>query len=105
MAQTHTVTVGPLSSGSATFYAASQAPTIGTSLTLTGSVATTPRRALLTFGADAVTTRTFVLVGTVWTGLPITETLTIPSGSGTIQSVLDYKSITSATPTGTGWSA
>jgi hypothetical protein len=105
MAQTHYVSVGPLTAGSATVYAASQAPTSGTGLTLTGTVSATPRRALLTFGNDAVTTRTLVLSGIGWTGYPLSETLAIPSGAGTIQSALDYSSITSAIPRGVGWSA
>lgn len=99
------LTAGPYAAGSVTGLAASQAPTIGTPLTLTGTAIDTPRRLLVTAGADAVTTRTLTIVGTGWSGNPISEVLTIPTGAGPTVSALDYKTLISATPTGAGWSA
>jgi hypothetical protein len=100
-----TVTTGAYAAGSTTVLAAAQAPVIGTALTLASTTLATPRRLLVTAGADAVTTRTMTLVGTGWDGSSISEVLAIPTGAGATVSSLDYKVLTSATPTGTGWSA
>lgn len=99
------VSVGPFAAGNAALIAASQAPTSGTPLTLTGTQPDAPRRIVVTAGADAVTTRTFTLVGTNWAGDKISEVIAVPTGAGALVSVLDYKTVTKATPTGIGWSA
>ena len=103
--RTARLTAGPYAAGSATFFAASQAPTSGTALTLVATAPVTPRRVLLTFGNDVTTSRTFTLKGTNVTGDSISEVITVPSGAGTAVSVLDYATLVSATPTGSGWSA
>jgi hypothetical protein len=100
-----TVIGGPYAAGNVALIAASQAPTSGTPLTLTGTQPDKPRRIVITAGADAVTTRTFTLVGTNWSGQPWTEVIAIPTGAGATVSSLDYATITTATPTGSGWSA
>lgn len=101
-----TVTVGPLAAGSANYYSVSATPTSGTPLTLAHTATPDlPRRVLLTYGSEGGA-RTLVLVGTNWQGTTITETLAVPSGgAGTVQSVLDYKTLISATPLGGGWTA
>lgn len=110
MAITQYVTVGPLVASSANNIVTSVTPTSGTALTLTaGVIAKTipdkPRRILVTFGNEA-SNRTIVLVGTNYWDQAITETLAIASGAGsTIGSVYDYKTITSITPLGGGWTA
>lgn len=99
------LSAGPYAAGAVAGLAASQAPVVGTALTLTGTAIDTPRRILVTAGNDAVSTRTITLVGTNWSGNTISEVLPIPTGAGATVSVLDYKTLTSATPTGTSWSA
>jgi hypothetical protein len=107
-----TLTAGPLAAPSANNIALSQTPTSGTALTLNGSlvsggVATldAPRRVLLTYGNEGGA-RTLVLVGTDRYGARQGETLAVPSGAGgTVASVLDYKTLISATPAGGGWTA
>lgn len=106
------LTAGPLVAAAANNIALSQTPTSGTPLTLNGSLVTggvavldVARRILLTTGSEA-SGRTLALVGTNWAGDRISETLTIPATTvGTVQSVLDYKTLISATPAGGGWSA
>lgn len=106
------VTVGPLVAASANNIAQSQTPTSGTALTLNGTlvsggVATldTPRRVLLTYGNEA-SARTLVVTGTGRTGQTQSETLAVPSGGGgTVATVLDYKTVTSLMPAGSGWTA
>lgn len=101
-----------LAAASANNIATSQTPTSGTALTLNGTlvsggVATldTPRRVLLTYGNEA-SGRTLVLSGTNGLGLTISETLVVPSGaSGTVASLQDFATVTSAVPAGGGWTA
>ena len=96
---------GAYTAGSATVLAASQVPTANTPLVLASTVLDTPRRVVLTVGADAVTTRTLTLVGTAWDGSAQSEVIAVPTGAGALVSALDYKTVTSATPKGAGWSA
>lgn len=99
------VAVGPLQAASANLLATSQTPTSGTPLTLTGSQPDVPRRILLTFGNEGAT-RTLLLTGTNHTGNTITETLAVVNGApGTVQSLQDFATVTSALPLGGGWTA
>jgi len=99
------VTVGPLAASNAALLAASQTPTSGTPLTLTGSQPDVARRILLTYGNEGAP-RTLVLKGTNHTGNPISETLAVPSGAGgTVASLQDFLTVTSALPLGGGWTA
>ena len=92
--------------------ALSQTPVSGTPLTLNGAavvagvaVLDTQRRILLTFGNEA-SDRTLVLTGTNDAGAAVSETLKVASGAGgTIASVYDYRTLTSAVPAGGGWTA
>jgi hypothetical protein len=95
-----TLVVGPLANASANNIAQSQQPTAA--LTLNGStvvagvaILDTPRRVLLTVGGDE-SGKTFTIVGTDASGMPQTELL---AGvvSGTAQSALDFKTVTSIT--------
>lgn len=102
-----TVTVGPLAAASANNIAATQTPVSGTPLTLTANpvVLDTPRRVLLTTGSEAAP-RTLVITGTNWSGATISETLNVPAATiGTVTSVLDYKTVSSAAPAGGGYTA
>jgi hypothetical protein len=94
-----TVTVGPLAAASANAICLSQTPNAG-NLTLNGAlvsggVATldNPRRVLITTAGNE-SAKTFTITGTNYNGLGQSETLTGPN-VGTVQSVLDYKTITS----------
>ena len=94
------VTVGPLASAVANNICTSQTPT--SALTLNGSLVTggvayldTPRRILITVGGSE-SGKTFTVVGTNWAGDRITEGMAGPA-SGTVTSVLDYKTVTSIT--------
>jgi hypothetical protein len=101
------VSFGPFAAASANLLAASQTPVSGVALTLATHTVdgSTGRRILLTYGVEA-SARTLVLTGTNWAGTVISETLAIPSGAGgTVKSVLDYVTLTSAVPAGGGWSA
>lgn len=101
-----------LQAASANNLALSQTPVSGTPLTLNGAavvggvgILDTQRRILLTFGNEA-SNRTLALAGTNDAGQLIGETLTVASGaSGTIASLLDYKTLTFALPLGGGWTA
>jgi len=94
-----------LIAANAALLAASQTPVSGTPLTLTGTALDTARRILLTFGNE-VGNRTLLLTGTNGSGTAITETLAIASGgSGTIASLQDFATLSSALPLGGGWSA
>lgn len=97
-----TVTVGPLTAGSANNIALSQTPAGAGALTLNGSTVVNgvavldhARRVLIT---TADTTHTFTITGTSPTGTLVTETT--PVASGTIQSTLDYLTVTSVTISG-----
>lgn len=99
------VTVGPLAAANAALLAASQTPTSGTPLTLTGTQPDVARRILLTYGNEA-SNRTLVVKGTNHTGNPISETLAVPSGAGgTVATLQDFLTVTSALPLGGGWTA
>jgi len=101
-----------LVASSANNIALSQTPTSGTALTLNGStvsggvaVLDTQRRILLTYGNEA-SPRTMVITGTDDAGMVISETLSIPSGApGTVPTLQNFKTVTSALPLGGGWSA
>ena len=106
------ITAGPLAGASANNIALSQTPTSGTPLTLNGALASggvatldVARRVLVTFGIEA-SARTMTIVGTNASGNTISETVAIASGgASTIATVLDYKTVTSITPAGGGFSA
>lgn len=99
------VTVGPLAAAAPALYAASQTPVSGTPLTLSGTAADQGRRALLTYGAEGAA-RSLIITGKNASGDVIGETLAVPSGgAGSVQSVLDYVSISKALPLGGGWTA
>ncbi len=98
-----TVTVGPLAAPSANNIALTQTPSGTAPLTLNGALVSggvavldTPRRVLVTVNADEHT-KTLAFIGTTFGGAAASETLTMPV-SGTVQTVLDYKTIISATP-------
>ncbi len=100
-----TLTVGPLATADADFFAVSATPTSGTALTLAATTPATPRRVLLTTGSEAAA-RTMRLTGTNADGNPIRETLVIPiTTAGTVQSVQDFATLTEAMPLGGGWTA
>lgn len=94
--QTTTVTVGPLAAASANAIVTTVTPTAGLALTLTTSpyVMDTPRRVLVTYGAEG-SPRTLTLAGTGLTGQTQIETITVPTTGTTVSSVLDYLSVTS----------
>lgn len=94
-----TVSVGPLASAAANNIATSQTPS--SALTINGSLASggvatldTPRRVLATT-AGAESGKTLTVIGTDVNGSSITDLLALPS-IGTIASVLDFKTVTSA---------
>lgn len=95
------VTVGPLTASSANAIALSQTPNAGP-LTLNGALASggvatlpQPRRVLITTTGNE-SAKTFTITGTDWSGSPISETVTGPN-IGTVQSVLDYLTVTKIT--------
>lgn len=99
-----TVTVGPLAAASANAICLSQTPAAG-ALTLNGASVTggaavldQPRRVLITTTANE-TTRTFTITGTNWAGQVWGETITGVNNT-TVQSVLDYATVTSITISG-----
>jgi hypothetical protein len=99
------ITLGPIASAVANFFAVSATPTSGTALTLAHTAVLTPRRVLLTYGNEG-SARTLRLTGTNADGNPIRETLAIPSGAiGTVYSVQDFGTLTEAMPLGSGWTA
>lgn len=101
-----------LATASANAIALSQTPVSGTALTLngasvTGGVATldTARRVLLTYGSEG-SARTLIVNGTNGTGAAISETLAVPSGApGTVATLQDFLTVTSAVPAGGGYTA
>lgn len=101
-----------LAASSANNVALSQTPVSGTPLMLNGSTVSggvaildTQRRVLLTFGNEAAN-RTMVIAGTNQAGAKISETLAIASGGGgTVATLQDFYTVTSATPAGGGWTA
>lgn len=95
-----TYTVGPLAAASANNIALSQTPT--TTLTINGALATggvatldTPRRVLVTT-AGAESGKTLTIVGTTFGNSVVTDVLALPS-TGTVASVIDFKTVTSMT--------
>ena len=95
------VTVGPLASASANAIALSQTPSAG-ALALNGALASggvatldTARRVLFTFAADE-TGHSFVVTGTDWQGVVISETVA-GTTAGTVYTAQDYKTVTSIT--------
>ena len=95
------VTVGPLASASANAIALSQTPSAG-ALALNGALASggvatldTARRVLFTFAADE-TGHGFVVTGTDWQGVVISETVA-GTTAGTVYTAQDYKTVTSIT--------
>jgi hypothetical protein len=107
---THTTFQKSLAAASATSIAASQAATAGVALTLTATPvvidAATPtnnalgRRVLIT-STSGSETASIAITGTNSSGNTITETDTFSGSSTTLQSNLDYVTITSIVPSGT----
>lgn len=105
-----TVYTKSLPSSSATSIAASQAATAGTPLTLTSSTVTIDsvtstnsaigRRVLIT-STSATETATIAITGTNANAQVITETITFSGASTTLQSNLDYVTVTKVLPSGT----
>lgn len=96
--------VGPLVAGAANNIAQSQSPGAGAitlnGSTVSGGVATldTARRVIITSGGND-SAITFTITGTNWSGNPISETLA-GANIGAAQSVLDYKTVSSVTHSG-----
>ncbi len=98
------VRVGPLAAASANTVAQSQTGTANTALVLNGASATggvatldMPRRIGITsVGNDSG--NSFTIKGTNWSGAPVTELL-VGGNASSVQSVLDYATVTSVTPT------
>ena len=95
-------TVGPLTIASANAICLSQTPGGSVALTLNGALVTggvailaTARRVLITCAGNE-TGKTFTLTGTSYNGQVQSETLAGPNAT-TVQSVLDYKTVTSIT--------
>ena len=101
-----------LVAASANNIALSQTPTSGTAITLNGSTVTsgvatldTQRRVLVTYGSEG-SARTILFTGTNVYGVVIRETVAIPSGGGgTVATVQDFLTVTSALPGGGGFTA
>lgn len=103
------VTVGPLSAASANAICLSQTPAAG-ALTINGALASggvatldAPRRVLITTSGNE-SAKTFVITGTNLTNQVVSESITGPNAS-TVQSVLDYKTVTSITISATAAAA
>jgi hypothetical protein len=95
-----TVSVGPLAAASATAICASQTPTAA--FTLNGGLVTsgvavldTPRRILFTTAANE-SAKTATIVGTDWSGMPMTEVFTLPNAT-TGYTNLDFRTVSSIT--------
>jgi len=98
-----TVTAGPLAAASANNICLSQTPAGAGALTLNGAlvvsgvaVMDSPRRVLITAASSNESAKTFTVTGIGANGNTVSEAITGPS-SGTAQSVLDYKTVTSIT--------
>lgn len=91
--------VGPLAAANANIIANSQSGTASTALTLNTTTLTldTPRRIIITCAGDEHA-HTFIVNGTNWIGLPVTETITGNTAGNVSQSLWDYASITSIIP-------
>lgn len=97
-----TASVGPLASASANAICLSQTPSGAVALTLNGALVTggvavldVARRVLITCAGNE-TGKSFVITGTSYNGRTQSETLAGPNAT-TVQSVLDYKTVTSIT--------
>lgn len=94
--------VGPLVAASATNIRTASVGLAGALVLngtlVSGGVATldTPRRVLITTTSNTDSGKTIILAGTNWSNQTIGETITL-GNAGTFQSVLDYKTLTSAT--------
>jgi hypothetical protein len=102
-----TVSVGPVGTVSATNIATSQTPAGAGALTLNGALVTggvailpTPQRVKIT---TADTTHTFTITGTSPTGTLLTEVVT--SNGTSVQSALDYSTVTSIVISGAATAA
>jgi hypothetical protein len=98
-----TVTAGPLAAASANNICLSQTPAAAGALTLNGALVVSgvavmdnPRRVLITAASSNESAKTFTVTGIGANGNTVSEAITGPS-SGTAQSVLDYKTVTSIT--------
>lgn len=95
------VTVGPLAAGSANAICLSQTPAAAGAWTLNGALVVsgvaimdTPRRVRITTGGSE-SGKTAIITGTTFNNQPATETVSLPSSATTVDSVLDYKTVTS----------
>lgn len=102
-----TVTVGPVGTVSATNIALSQTPGAAGALTLNGALVTggiavlpTPQRVKVT---TTDTTHTFTITGTTPTGAALSEVVT--SNGTSVQSMLDYSTVTSIVISGAATAA
>ena len=98
-----TVAAGPLATASNNAICLSQTPAAAGALTLNGAlvvsgvaVMDSPRRVLITAASSNESAKTFTITGIGVNGSTVSEAVTGPS-SGTAQSVLDYKTVTSIT--------
>ena len=91
-------TLGPFTTASANSIVTAAAGTGGTPLTLTTSpyVLDNPRRIIIT-STQTETGRLFFVVGTDWNGTQVSETISSVTSSA-VQSVYDYATIISITP-------
>ncbi len=92
-----TLTVGPLTAASANNIALSQTPT--SAFTLSGSTAgvlDVARRVLFTQAASE-SGKTYTIIGTGVNGLPQTEVVAAAASATTVQSALDFSTVTSIT--------
>lgn len=96
-------------SGGTGTYTISQSSTVAVAESMYSGVTIaqldTARRILVTPGGDTGA-RTMLIVGTTARGTPISETVTLTSGSSTAVATLqDFETVISATPIGAAWSA
>src|SRR5271167_3222045 len=94
-------TLGPLAAPSANAIVTAATGTAATPLVLTTSpyVLDNPRRIIIT-STQTETGRLFYVVGTDWNGTQVSETISGVSATG-VQSVYDYATIISITPSTT----
>lgn len=95
------VTVGPLAAASANAICLSQTPAAAGAWTLNGAlvvagvaVLDTPRRVRITTGGSE-SGKTAIITGTSFNNQPASETVNLPASATTVDSVLDYKTVTS----------
>jgi hypothetical protein len=99
------VQVGPLAAAAANNIAQSQTPT--TAFTLNGTLVSSgvaildaPRRVKITTGGSE-SGKTAVVTGTTYGGQVASETVTLPGSATGVDTVLDYKTVTSITVSAT----